>query len=133
MKAIQYRSTTARTASLIFPSLRLGMAKFSWQCGPLASTHSITRFARATSMGQRLKTSHASGQTGAGAVVASKSDAFNVGNRVFVRGPGFGIMTDGTVLQYSIDGSMKWTCSPCGRVTCFMVGGSYSRVDWLQS
>ena len=26
------------------------------------------------------------GQTGAGAVVASKSDAFNVGNRVFVRG-----------------------------------------------
>src|SRR5215471_5387708 len=34
---------------------------------------------------------------------------------------------------YSIDGSMKWTCSPCGKVTCFMVGGSYSRVDWLQS
>ena len=39
------------------------------------------------------------GQTGAGAVVAIKSDAFNVGNRVCVRGPGFGIMTDGTVLN----------------------------------
>src|SRR5262249_37834554 len=35
------------------------------------------------------------GQTGAGAVVASKSEAFNGGNRVFVRRPGFGIMTDG--------------------------------------
>src|SRR5215471_6284384 len=53
-------ATTARTASLTFPSLRLGMAKFSWQCGPSASIHSITRFARATSMGQRPKTCHAS-------------------------------------------------------------------------
>src|SRR5262249_7204853 len=53
-------ATTARTASLIFLSLRLGMAKFSSRCGPLASIHSITLFARATSMEQRLKTSHAS-------------------------------------------------------------------------
>src|SRR5262249_37452780 len=93
------------------------MVKFSSRCGPLASTHSRTRFARATSIGQRLKTSRRSDR--AGAVVASKSDAFNVGNRVFVRGPGFGIMTDGTVLQYSIDGSMKWTCSPCGKSHLF--------------
>src|SRR5262249_18387510 len=62
-------ATTARTASLTFPSLRLGMAKFSWQCGPSASIHSITRFARATSMGQRPKTCRASAVSpGAGAV-----------------------------------------------------------------
>jgi NADPH2:quinone reductase len=40
------------------------------------------------------------GQTGAGAVVASKSDAFNGGNLVFVRGPGFGIMIDSTWCEF---------------------------------
>src|SRR5262245_59051331 len=40
------------------------------------------------------------GQTGAGTVAASKSDAFKVGNRVFVRGPGFGIMADGTWREF---------------------------------
>jgi NADPH:quinone reductase-like Zn-dependent oxidoreductase len=40
------------------------------------------------------------GQTGAGAVVASKSDAFMVGDRVFVRGPGFGISADGTWREF---------------------------------
>jgi NADPH:quinone reductase len=40
------------------------------------------------------------GQTGAGAVVESKSDAFNVGDRVFVRGPGFGIIADGTWREF---------------------------------
>jgi len=40
------------------------------------------------------------GQTGAGAVVANKSDDFSVGNLVFVRGFGFGIMTDGTWCEF---------------------------------
>src|SRR5215469_7046961 len=123
-------ATTARTASLIFPSLRLGTAKFSWQCGPSASIHSITRFARATSMGQRLKTSHASAvRRGAGAVVASKSDAFNVGNRVFVRGPGFGIMTDGTWREFVAAPAASLSLLPDGfdddQAAAYLAGAGY--------
>ena len=136
MKAVQYRSygdyTENRFVDLPQPALRDGevlVAMRTVGINPLDNTFRSGHFYGATP--ENLP--RIGGQTGAGAVVASKSDAFNVGNRVFVRGPGFGIMTDGTVLQYSIDGSMKWTCSPCGKVTCFMVGGSYSRVDWLQS
>jgi hypothetical protein len=136
MKAIQYRSygdySENRLVDLPQPALRDGevlVAMRTVGINPLDNTFRSGHFYGATP--ENLP--RIGGQTGAGAVVASKSDAFNVGNRVFVRGPGFGIMTDGTVLQYSIDGSMKWTCSPCGKVTCFMVGGSYSRVDWLQS
>jgi NADPH:quinone reductase len=40
------------------------------------------------------------GQTGAGAVVASRSDAFKVGDRVFVRAPGFAITGDGTWREF---------------------------------
>jgi len=136
MKAIQHRSygdySENRFVDLPQPALRDGevlVAMRTVGINPLDNTFRSGHFYGATP--ENLP--RIGGQTGAGAVVASKSDAFNVGNRVFVRGPGFGIMTDGTVLQYSIDGSMKWTCSPCGKVTCFMVGGSYSRVDWLQS
>lgn len=40
------------------------------------------------------------GQTGAGEVVASESDAFKVGNRVFVRAPGFAITADGVWREF---------------------------------
>jgi NADPH:quinone reductase-like Zn-dependent oxidoreductase len=40
------------------------------------------------------------GQTGAGAVVETKSEAFNIGDRVFVRGPGFGLSADGTWREF---------------------------------
>src|ERR1700739_563886 len=36
------------------------------------------------------------GQIGAGVVVETKSPNFKVGDRVFVTGPGFGIIADGT-------------------------------------
>src|ERR1700719_2862951 len=40
------------------------------------------------------------GQTGAGAVVETKSEAFSVGDRVFVRGAGFGLSADGTWREF---------------------------------
>ena len=40
------------------------------------------------------------GQTGAGAVVASRNDTFKVGDRVLVRGSGFGIIADGTWREF---------------------------------
>src|SRR5262249_16306813 len=40
------------------------------------------------------------GQTGAGAVVETKSEAFKVGDRVFVRASGFGLIADGTWREF---------------------------------
>ena len=74
------------------------MVKFSSRCvgiNPLDNAFRSGHFYGATP--ENLP--RIGGQSGAGTVAASKSDAFNVGNRVFVRGPGFGIMTDGTVLN----------------------------------
>lgn len=39
------------------------------------------------------------GQTGAGVVVETRSEAFRVGDRVFVAGPGLGLVADGTWRQ----------------------------------
>ena len=132
MKTIQYRScgnyTENRFVDLPQPALRNGevlVAMRTVGINPLDNTFRSGHFYGA----MRENLPRIGGQTGASAIVARKSDAFSVGDCV----PGFGIMTDGTVLQYSIGGSMKWTCSPCGKDTCFMVGGSYWRVDWLQS
>lgn len=40
------------------------------------------------------------GQTGAGVVVETRSESFAAGDRVFVRGPGFGLVADGTWREY---------------------------------
>jgi NADPH:quinone reductase-like Zn-dependent oxidoreductase len=40
------------------------------------------------------------GQTGVGVVTEAKGGAFKTGDRVFVRGPGFGLVTDGTWREY---------------------------------
>ena len=40
------------------------------------------------------------GQTGTGVVVESRSTSFAAGDRVFVRGPGFGLVADGTWREY---------------------------------
>ena len=102
MKAIQYRSygdySENRFVDLPQPALRDGevlVAMRTVGINPLDNTFRSGHYYGATP--ENLP--RIGGQTGAGAVVASKSDAFNVGNRVFVRGPGFGIMTDGTVLN----------------------------------
>ena len=99
MKAIQYRSygdcSENRLVDLPQPALRDGevlVAMRTVGINPLDNTFRSGHFYGATP--ENLP--RIGGQTGAGAVVASKSDALNVGNRVFVRGPGFGIMTDGT-------------------------------------
>jgi hypothetical protein len=124
MKAIQYRSygdyTENRFVDLPQPELRDGEVMRTVGINPLDNAFRSGHF-----YGQRLKTSHASAvrrrqaQSSRARVMPSTSAI------ACLSGAWFGIMTDGTVLQYSIDGSMKWTCSPCGKVTCFMVGGSY--------
>ena len=103
MKAIQYRSygdySENRLVDLPQPALRDGevlVAMRTVGINPLDNTFRSGHFYGATP--ENLPC--IGGQTGAGAVVASKSDAFNVGNRVFVRGPGFGIMTDGTWREF---------------------------------
>ena len=40
------------------------------------------------------------GQTGAGVVVETRTDAFKVGDRVFVAGPGFGLTSDGVWREF---------------------------------
>src|ERR1700676_2184228 len=40
------------------------------------------------------------GQTGVGVVVETRSDAFQPGDRVFVRAPGFGLVADGTWREF---------------------------------
>ena len=96
MKAIQYRSygdySENRLVDLPQPALRDGevlVAMRTVGINPLDNTFRSGHFYGATP--ENLP--RIGGQTGAGAVVASKSDAFNVDNRVFVRGPGFGLMT----------------------------------------
>ena len=103
MKAIQYRSygdySENRLVDLPQPALKDGevlVAMRTVGINPLDNTFRSGHFYAATP--ENLP--RIGGQTGAGAVVASKSDALNVGNRVFVRGPGFGIMTDGTWRQF---------------------------------
>ena len=104
MKAIQYRSygdySENRLVDLPQPALRDGevlVAMRTVGINPLDNTFRSGHFYGATP--ENLP--RIGGQTGAGAVVASKSDdALNVGDRVFVRGPGFGIMTDGTWREF---------------------------------
>src|SRR5262249_13480851 len=40
------------------------------------------------------------GQTGAGVVVETRSPDFKIGDRVFVKGPGLGLVADGTWCEY---------------------------------
>jgi len=87
MKAIQYRSygdySENRLVDLPQPVLRDGevlVAMRTVGINPLDNTFRSGHFYGATP--ENLP--RIGGQTGAGAVVASKNDAFNVGNRVFV-------------------------------------------------
>jgi NADPH:quinone reductase-like Zn-dependent oxidoreductase len=103
MKAIQYRSygdySENRLVDLPQPSMNDGevlVAMRTVGINPLDNTFRSGHYYGATP--ENLP--RIGGQTGAGAVVASKSDAFMVGDRVFVRGPGFGISADGTWREF---------------------------------
>jgi len=103
MKAIHYRSygdySENRLVELPQPSLNDGevlVAMRTVGINPLDNTFRSGHYYGATP--ENLP--RIGGQTGAGAVVASKSDAFMVGDRVFVRGPGFGISADGTWREF---------------------------------
>ena len=92
MKAIQYQSygnySENRLVELPRPQLREGEVLIEMRSvgiNPLDNTFRSGNYYMATP--QNLP--RIGGQTGAGAVVESKSDAFNVGDRVFVRGPAF--------------------------------------------
>jgi len=103
MKAIQYRSYgnygENRLVDLSRPTLKNGevlVAMRTVGINPLDNTFRSGHYYGATP--ENLP--RIGGQTGAGVVVASNSDAFKAGNRVFVRGPGYGIFTDGTWREF---------------------------------
>ena len=103
MKAIQYRSygdySENRLVELPRPQLQEGEVLVQMRTvgvNPLDNTFRSGRIYLATP--QNLP--RIGGQTGAGAVVETKSEAFKVGDRVFVRASGFGLIADGTWREF---------------------------------
>jgi NADPH:quinone reductase-like Zn-dependent oxidoreductase len=103
MKAVQYQSygdySENRLVELPRPQLRDGEVLVEMHTvgiNPLDNTFRSGHYYAATP--QNLP--RIGGQTGAGAVVETKSEAFNIGDRVFVRGPGFGLSADGTWREF---------------------------------
>jgi NADPH:quinone reductase len=103
MKAIQYKSygdySENRVVELPRPQLREGEVLVEMRTvgiNPLDNTFRSGHIYLATP--QNLP--RIGGQTGAGAVVETKSDAFNVGDRVFVSGSGFGLVADGSWREF---------------------------------
>ena len=98
MKAIQYRAygdyAENRLADLPAPKPADGQALVAMRTvgiNPLDNTFRSGRHYAATA--ENLP--RVGGQMGAGVVVESKSPRFKAGDRVFVTGPGFGVIADG--------------------------------------
>jgi NADPH:quinone reductase len=103
MKAIQYRAygdySENRLVDLPQPPRKDGevlVAMRTVGVNPLDNTFRSGHHYRATP--ENLP--RIGGQTGVGTVVASKSNAFKIDDRVFVRVPGFGITADGTWREF---------------------------------
>jgi NADPH:quinone reductase-like Zn-dependent oxidoreductase len=103
MKAIQYRSygeySENRLVELPRPQLHEGEALVEMHTvgvNPLDNTFRAGHIYLATPH----NLPRIGGQTGAGTVVETKSAAFKVGDRVFVRQPGFGLTIDGTWREF---------------------------------
>src|SRR5262245_15330186 len=103
MKSIQYRSygdySENRLVELPRPQLQEGEVLVQMRTvgvNPLDNTFRSGHIYLATP--QNLP--RIGGQTGAGAVVETKNDAFKVGDRVFVRASGFGLIADGTWREF---------------------------------
>jgi NADPH:quinone reductase len=103
MKAIQYRSygdySENRLVELPRPQLQEGEVLVQMRTvgvNPLDNTFHSGHIYLATP--QNLP--RIGGQTGAGAVVETKSEAFKVGDRVFVRASGFGLIADDTWREF---------------------------------
>jgi NADPH:quinone reductase len=132
MKAIQYQSygnySENRLVELPRPQLREGEVLIEMRSvgiNPLDNTFRSGNYYMATP--ENLP--RIGGQTGAGAVVESKSDAFNVGDRVFVRGPGFGIIADGTWREFVAAPAAGLSHIPDGvdddQAAAFLAGAGY--------
>ena len=69
------------------------------------------------------------GQTGAGVVVETRSNAFAAGDRVFVRGPGFGLVADGTWREYVAAPAASLMRTPDGvddeHAAAYLAGAGY--------
>lgn len=103
MKAIQYQSYgdygESRLVELPRPRPNEGEVLIEMRTvgvNPLDNTFRSGRIYMATP--QNLP--RIGGQTGVGVVVETKSEALAVGDRVFVRGPGFGLVADGTWREF---------------------------------
>ena len=103
MKAIQYRSygdySENRFVDLPQPPLKDGevlVAMRTVGINPLDNTFRSGHIYMATP--QNLP--RIGGQTGVGVVAETKSDEYTIGDRVFVRGPGLGLVADGTWREF---------------------------------
>ena len=103
MKAIQYQAYgdygENRLVDLPRPQLQAGEVLVEMRTvgvNPLDNTFRSGHIYLATP--QNLP--RIGGQTGVGRVVETRGDAFQVGERVFVRGPGFGLVADGTWREF---------------------------------
>jgi NADPH2:quinone reductase len=132
MKAIQYQSygnySENRLVDLPQPALKDGevfIAMRTVGINPLDNTFRSGHYYGA--IPENLP--RIGGQTGAGTVVASKNDAFKVGNRVFVRGPGFGIFADGTWREFVAAPAAGLSHIPDGvddnHAAAFLAGAGY--------
>jgi NADPH2:quinone reductase len=99
MKAIQYQSyggySENRLVDVAYPRLNEGEVLVSMHTvgvNPLDNTFRSGHMYMSTP--QNLP--RIGGQTGVGVVAETKSNSFAVGDRVFVKGPGFGLLADGT-------------------------------------
>jgi NADPH:quinone reductase-like Zn-dependent oxidoreductase len=103
MKAIQYQSygdySENRLVELPRPQLREGEVMVEMRTvgvNPLDNTFRSGAIYLATP--ENLP--RVGGQTGAGVVIETKSEALQVGERVFVAVPGFGLLTDGAWREF---------------------------------
>ncbi len=103
MKAIQYQSygdySENRLVDLPYPELKDGDVLVEMRAvgvNPLDNTFRSGHIFFA----QPQNLPRVGGQSGAGVVAESKSDAFKAGDRVFVVAPGLGLMADGTWREF---------------------------------
>ena len=132
MKAVQYRSyggySENRVVDLPQPPLKdgevlVGMRRVG--VNPLDNTFRAGHIYMSTP--QNLP--RVGGQTGVGVVVETKSQDFTIGDRVFVRAPGLGLVSDGTWREFAAVPAAALSLIPDNidddRAAAFLAGAGY--------
>ncbi|WP_413989312.1 quinone oxidoreductase family protein [Labrys okinawensis] len=132
MKAIQYQSygdyRENRLVDLPRPQLREGEVLVEMRTvgiNPLDNTFRSGHYYMATS----ANLPRVGGQTGMGVVTASNGERFSVGDRVFVRGAGLGLVADGTWREFVVIPEASLSHVPEGlddnRAAAYLAGAGY--------